>query len=335
MASPDRLSLEPLTEHEVPAVCALLATQDNRLYVADSRLRRPRLTVELDAVVREYVQADTFLFRDEGGMLLAAAVPDVWQIDPASETLGFFRSRTGVVRLLALPDPATPQGTRIIETLLEALEAWWLAHKVEGKYINWPAVDGRMGDILIAHRFARDVTGALRQLASGPPPQALPDLIVRRARAEDEEALVALHLEELRFHEAYTPHVRVVPATETAFTERLQRVWRGEPVEDGASLIMVAERHGDLLGFTENWLSSMGGNWFPVGRYGYLNSVGVRTDARGEGIGRLLASATLQALATYDIDAYTLYFAYNNPLSSRFWPRMGFRPLADSYKHHY
>lgn len=67
--------------------------------------------------------------------------------------------------------------------------------------------------------------------------------------------MVTLHLEEIRFHEAHTPHSRVVPAIEPAFRQRLARVWRGERVEEGAPLLLVAEQAGQVIGFTENWLS--------------------------------------------------------------------------------
>lgn len=158
------------------------------------------------------------------------------------------------------------------------------------------------------------------------------DFTIRSAQPEDEEILVALHLEEVRFHEAHTPYSRVVPAIEPTFRQRLAQMWRGEPVEEDAPLLLVAEQDNQVVGFSENWLSELKGGWFPDGRYAYLNSVRVSETARGQGIGSLLVTHTLRALAQYDIVGFYLYYVLTNPLSSHFWPKMGFRPLLVTYK---
>jgi ribosomal protein S18 acetylase RimI-like enzyme len=335
MAGPTRISLRSLAEKDTQAMSALLAAQDARLHELDRRLRLPRSGADWTENLREHRAAEALVVEDARGRLRAVAVPAIWELSPDSETMGFYRPRTGVARVLALPDPAEADSVSLVDLLLDALERWWREHKAGGAYLNWPSADGLMGGRLIARGFDRDITAAIRPLDTLPPAIAPAGVVVRLARPEDEEVLVRLHLEEIRFHEAYSPHIRVVPGMEIAFRERLNHIWCGESVADGASLVLVASRNGEMLGFTENWLSSMPGGWFRTGGYGYLNSVGVRADARGQGIGRLLAAVTCAALSQYEIEAYTLYFAYNNPLSSRFWPRLGFRPLVDSYKRHY
>lgn len=58
-----------------------------------------------------------------------------------------------------------------------------------------------------------------------------------------------------------------------------------------------------------------------------------RQDARLHELdGRLLVGHTLHTLAAHDIVGFYLYYVLTNPLSSRFWPKMGFRPLLVTYK---
>jgi ribosomal protein S18 acetylase RimI-like enzyme len=217
----------------------------------------------------------------------------------------------------------------ITHALLDAVEAWWQQQAVDGTLITWPAVDGWLAVLLTQRGYVADSAAAVRPLDPLMLLPAAAGFTIRQAQPEDEEILVALHLEEIRFHEAHTPYSRVVPAIEPAFRQRLARV---ERVEDGAPLLLVAEQAGQVVGFTENWLSEMKGSWFPNGRYAYLNSVGVSEAARGQGIGRLLVAHTLHALAQYDIAGFYLYYVLTNPVSSHFWPKMGFRPLLSTYK---
>ena len=91
----------------------------------------------------------------------------------------------------------------------------------------------------------------------------------------------------------------------------------------------VLERGGEVLGMVESMLRVLPDDgvpgMLPPGRYAYLNSVGVRADARGRGLGRALAAAA--AAAHGELDGSTLWFALYNPISSRVWPHLGWRPL--------
>jgi GNAT superfamily N-acetyltransferase len=326
-----RPEMRPFAAQDITTVVDLMQRQDNRLHGLDGRLRSPRSAEQIEAFVAEKVPTQSLVAVDQQGIVRGLAVPGVWEVAEDDEMRGFFLPRNGTVGL-TLPHPDEPEATAVTHTLLDAVETWWQEQAVDGSLITWPAADGWLAGLLKERGYVADSAAAIRPLEPMIPLPEVAGVAVRQAQPEDEETLVALHLEEIRFHEAHTPYSRVVPAIEPAFRQRLARVWRDERVEEGAALLLVAEQAGQVVGFTENWLSEMKGSWFADGRYAYLNSVGVSEAARGQGIGRLLVAHTLHTLAHYDIAGFYLYYVFTNPISSYFWPKMGFQPLLATYK---
>lgn len=325
------IEIRPFAAQDITTVVDLMQRQDNRLHGLDGRLRSPRSAEQIEAFVAEQVPTQSLVAADQQGIVRGLAIPDVWEIGEDDEMRGFFLPRNGTVGL-TLPHPDEPDATAVAHTLLDAVETWWQEQAVDGTLITWPAADGWLAGLLKARGYVADSAAAIRPLEPILPMSEASGFTIRHAQPEDEETLVTLHLEEIRFHEAHTPYSRVVPAIEPAFRQRLARTWRGERVEDGAPLLLVAEQAGQVVGFTENWLTEMKGSWFADGRYAYLNSVGVCEAARGQGIGRLLVAHTLQSLTEYNIVGYYLYYVLTNPISSHFWSKMGFRPLLNTYK---
>lgn len=325
------IEIRPFTPQDSAAAVDLMQRQDIQLCGLDGRLRLPRSAAQIGEFVAEKVSAQSLVAVDQQGLVCGLAVPGVWEVAEDDEMRGFFLPRNGTVGL-TLPNPDEPGATAVAQTLLDAVETWWREQAVDGSLVTWPTADGWLADLLMQRGYVADSAAAVRPLESLPPLPETAVTTIRPAQPDEEETLVTLHLEEIRFHEAHTPHSRVVPAIEPAFRQRLARVWRGERVEEGAPLLLVAEQAGQVIGFTENWLSEMKGSWFADGRYAYLNSVGVAEGARGLGIGRLLIAHTLHALAQYDIAGFYLYYVLTNPISSYFWPKMGFRPFLTMYK---
>ncbi len=56
-----------------------------------------------------------------------------------------------------------------------------------------------------------------------------------------------------------------------------------------------------------------------------------KLEQNNDTLGRLLVAHTLHALAQYEVVGFYLYYVLTNPLSNRFWPKMGFRPLLVTY----
>ncbi len=68
------------------------------------------------------------------------------------------------------------------------------------------------------------------------------------------------------------------------------------------------------------------------GRRGILRHLVVRTDFRGQGLGRRLVRCSLDALAAAGIRKCNLFVMDHNLAGRRFWEHLGFRQLADDYR---
>lgn len=326
----DGISIRRFVSEDSDKLIRLMQLQDERLHQLDGRLRATRSRETIQAFVAQKVTDDALVAVDVDGDVRAFALPGVWEVAEEDEMSGFFWPRNGRVTL-TLPHPNDLEATQITESLLDAVEKWWQVQAVDGTLVSWPVADTWLMDLLSKRGYVWDSAAALRPLDSMLPIENTA-ISIRPAEPKDEEALVTMHLEEIGFHEAYTPYTRVVPAIEPAFRQRLARVWRNESATEGTPIMLVAEKEGRVVGFSENWLSDLADSWFPEGRYGYLNSVGVTASMRGQGVGRLLVAHTLQAFAKYNVAGYYLYYILPNPISSYFWPKMGFRPFLATFK---
>jgi GNAT superfamily N-acetyltransferase len=160
-------------------------------------------------------------------------------------------------------------------------------------------------------------------------------LQVRQARPTDEDALVALNGDNVAHDASYSPFIKVVPTLEPALRAQLGRRWAGGSIEDGVPLVLVVEHEGMLVGMAQTYLEMAPGFGVPFslprGRYVYLHEVIARPEWRGKGVGRLLVEGVEDAYAALGVIGYTLYFSPFNPLSSTFWPHLGFRPVLTTY----
>lgn len=325
------------TDKDIGAVIDLMLAQDERIFALDPRVRKPRTAEQALAYIAEHrAEGQPIVARDHAGRVRGYACATLRETPDDSFMLSFLTSRSGGVRSLTLPSPTAPDAVAVAEALLAGLHEQWQAMNAGGAFLVWPTCDPWTDPLIHAAGFMVDNHVAVRDLGPLPPSRRpVPSgYTTRLARPADEDTLVALNLEEFTFHLPYTPFFRVVPALETAYRDGLAQLWRGESPDAGAPLVVVVEHAGEVVAMTENYVqpSPLSDNYFAPKRYGYLNSVGVREDQRGQGIGRLLVDATLAAFAPYHVEAFYLIFIPRNPLASRFWPHLGFQPVLTRYQ---
>jgi GNAT superfamily N-acetyltransferase len=332
----------PAMHENVGAIRELLMAQQRRWHALDERLdaalSEDKLVASL-GLVEAAAGLQPLMVLDAHGRVRGYACVDVWDIAPESGMLAFFTQRNGTTATLALPDPADADALLVTDALLTALERQWRDLRTLGDIFRWPCRDLWMEDLLQVHGFLVDSDLATRTTAPLLPSlrPALSHVHTRLARADDEDALVALLTEELLFHEPHTPFVRMSPVVARDFRERLQPLWAGDSPAEGAPLVVVVERDGAPIAMSENALAVLDGenypHFLPHGRYGYFDNVSVSQNFRGEGVGRLLVQANIDAFAPYAVDGYYLWYNPANPLSRPFWLHMGFQPFWRTYQH--
>jgi GNAT superfamily N-acetyltransferase len=318
------------TDRQIDRFATAYAAQSERLHQLDNRLRLFKQEAvshqirELQAQQREFLHIDDFE---------AAAAPMIVEYPPDSGLLALFPQRSGMTSLVTLPSPDTGNAAH---ALIEALEDYWRKEGATGGLISWPTSDLWVEPVLHQHGFHTYSVLALRgpdELVAAS--HALPpDMTIRAAQPADEDTLVELIVEQVAFHTAYTPFDRVVPGTAADARSRLQQLWSGA---EGASIVFAAVIDDRVVGMIECSVSDMTGmfSYLPPATYGYINIAAVAEAQRGKGIGHYLLVAAMQALKSQGIEAFYLYYVPDNPLSSRFWQRKGFRPLLTTYQKRY
>jgi GNAT superfamily N-acetyltransferase len=339
MSAP-QLTVGPLTDTDLPAVIELTIAQEERWYESDRRLEqphdRPEIASRLAALRQEEPQAAFLAARDAAGRPRGYSQPALFELPPDSDLLAYFRSRNGTCERLVLPAPDEDDMPVVLAALIDALAARWQQHTL-ADMITWPSVDAWLSPLLKAQGF--EAAHVLNHRPAGPlvvsTHPAATGLRVRQARPSDEDDLVALNRANVAHDASYSPYIRVVPTLGPALRAQLGRVWAGGSVEDGVPLVLVVEHGGTLLGMAQTYLETAPGfgvsGSLPRGRYTYLHEVIVRPEWRGKGVGRLLVQGVMDAYAALDVTGYTLYFSPFNPLSSTFWPHLGFQPVLTTY----
>ena len=277
---------------------------------------------------------------DANGRVRGYARAGVWELAETSMLRAFLSARNGVARVLALPNPAEADARAVAMALLAALSDGWRGSATTGDLIRWPSADPWLEPLLAEQGFRLDSVCATRSLQPFTEDVRAPSsgFTVRPAQSEDEEVLVRLLEEELRYHEHYTPFVRSSPAVLEAFRRKLARLWTGVSISEGAPLLLVVEQAGEIVAMAENTLLVLGPDdqpgFTPSGHYGCIDNVSVREALRGQGIGRLLVQAVFDAFAAtgLSLDGYLLWYNPDNPQAGRFWLHMGFVPLWTTYQ---
>jgi GNAT superfamily N-acetyltransferase len=288
---------------DVAAVTALMAAAADRVAALDPRVRPARAPGEGPGLVAV----------DPAGAVRGHVrpVPQELAADDAARSYSPDRS-------VGWADTAA-DGPAAVLAMAGAIRAAGPGAEADG--LLWPAADEPTATWWSAAGLTPAGGYALRP--PGPLPGPLPaGVTARPARPDEEAAVLALHREAVEFQAAASPYVRVLPSGPIGFADRLR---------SGRSTSTVLAAGDRLLGVCEWWRLDGEGPPVPPGRYAYLNSVAVTGAARGRGLGRALVSAALAA-AGPDLDGSTLWFSPANPIASRVWPHLGWRPLWTAWE---
>jgi ribosomal protein S18 acetylase RimI-like enzyme len=148
-----------------------------------------------------------------------------------------------------------------------------------------------------------------------------PAVHIRPAAPKDVPTIGRLGALLVREHHDFDPQ-RFIAAT--AQTEKGYGSFLGTQLEEQNIVILVAERDGDVIGYTYSGVE--GTDYMSLrGPAGVMYDIVVDPDHRQQGIGRMLVDATLEALKKKGAPRVVLSTAERNAAAQRLFDRAGFR----------
>jgi GNAT superfamily N-acetyltransferase len=181
-----------------------------------------------------------------------------------------------------------------------------------------PATAPELVDVWFRLAFGCQAVWAVREVAPEPPVDF--GGTIRPATAEDTEAIIDFD-EILYAHQERTPSFSELkaPSREQIGAE-VAEIW-----DDDTYLPFVAERNGSLAGIIGLYRRPAGELRVPEGNIDLAFAV-TRDEARGSGVGLALTAYAMTWAHEHGFRSMTVDWRSVNLLSSRFWPRRGFRP---------
>jgi ribosomal protein S18 acetylase RimI-like enzyme len=150
---------------------------------------------------------------------------------------------------------------------------------------------------------------------------SVPAILIRPAAPADLEAIGRLGAILVRTHHDFDPDrfIAATPRTEHSYSSFL-----GMQLNKPNIIILVAERDGEVVGYT--YAGVEGNDYMSLrGPAGVLHDIVVDSAHRGQGVGRVLLDATLEALKTKGVPRVVLSTAERNESAQRLFASAGFR----------
>ena len=272
----------------------------------------------------------------EEGRILGLAIPEVIAYPDGSDMPTYYPFRKGRSKALVLCGRDVHESHNTLSALIQAMDLYWENNSATGAEIIWPTDDFSIDGTLKKHHFGIDGFLAFRELkARKPVSSSDPCVCIRHARKRDEASIVDLYMEVIDVHVAHSPFARHIPAAEPRFRERLRAILGDGEASDRTSFVLVAEVKREVVAMAECWISTVSPHQdfpFKPGRYGYVNSLGVRGKVRRGGIGKILDAAVTAEFSAQNLNGSYLWYSARNPSARRFWPCVGYRPVWVAYQ---
>ena len=306
-------SFEPLAEEHLDGAATLLAARH-----AAARRAEPALDPRYEEPDLARAEIAPLLARDGASGVVALHDGEV-----AGYVLGVPLHEMWGPNMWVEPAGHAVSTPELVRDLYGAAAAAWVAEGRTSHYAVVPATDPELVDAWFRLGFGHQHVHAIGEPLDEAP--ALPEgIVVRRAQREDIEALVRLDMS-LGEHQVRSPvFSQVAPAS---FEETLAE-WN-EDFDDPTYTTFVAERDGVVVGSAVGCAieaSSMHRSLALPAGAGFLGFAAVLPEHRGLGLGRILGEAILGWAKETGYPAVVTDWRMTNLLSSRTWPRLGFRP---------
>jgi ribosomal protein S18 acetylase RimI-like enzyme len=210
----------------------------------------------------------------------------------------------------------------LVRDLYAAAGAKWHEEGRDRQYVLVPATDHDLVDAWFRLSFGAQHAAGIQETperTNGAPP----GVVVRRARADDADAVVRLDFE-LPRHQERSPVFGPGP-TWTEDESREEFLADVDDAEQGILVAEVDEHVVSLLNMVPIEKSSQHTGLAQVENAAFLGFAATLPEARGSGAGLALTNAGLDWAREQGYPVVVVDWRETNLLASRFWPRRGFR----------
>ena len=266
--------------------------------------------------------------REELGALLradgASGVAGLVDGDVAGFVVGTPRDESWGPNMWVEPAGHGATEAELVRDLYAAAAERWVADGLTLHYAMVPASDRALVDAWFRLGFGHQQVYAIREAPPAMERAEARGLVVRLARRDDLDALARLDVA-LPAHQALSPVFsrRALPTVEEARTEY------EADFDDPRFTTFVVERDGEVIGSAIACAIELSSDHkslaLPPGA-GFLGFASVMPEARGLGAGRVLGEEVLAWARETGREWVVTDWRMTNLLSSRAWPRLGFRP---------
>jgi GNAT superfamily N-acetyltransferase len=308
-------TIQPFAAHHVEDAALLLAARHRA-----QRLVEPGLDPRYEAEVDARAEIEALLGRD--GASGAAAVAGGRLV---GFLLGVPREASWGPNVWVEPAGHAVARAELVRDLYAVAAERWVGDGRTSHYAVVPATDPALVDAWFRLGFGHQHVHAIRE---APSPDACadvpPGLTLRLARRADVDELARLDVV-LPAHQALAPVFSRLPVP-TVEDVRAELV---ADFDDPRFTTFVVERDGDVIGSAiacDLAVSSGHTSLALVPGAGFLGFAAVLPEARGVGAGRVLGEAVLGWARDTGRTWVVTDWRMTNLLSSRAWPRLGFRP---------
>jgi GNAT superfamily N-acetyltransferase len=318
VAPRDGLEFRPFAIELIDDAARLLAARHR-----SQRLQEPGLSPAFEAVGACRAEIEALVARDDASGVLAVRDDAV-----AGYLIGTPRATTtwGPNMWVEAAGHAVAEGEQeLVRDLYGFAAAGWVADGRTSHSAIVPATDPALVDAWFRVGFGQQHVHAIREV---PPAdealRALEGMVIRRAGRDDIPALAALELA-LPEHQTRSPvFSRLDPPTIETTTSEWEAAF-----DDPRFHTFVAEHDGRVVGSAVGCSIEESSEHKSLTRppdAAFLGFAAVFPDARGLGAGRALGEAVLLWARDGGYATVVTDWRQTNLLSSRTWPRLGFRP---------
>lgn len=229
-------------------------------------------------------------------------------------------------RIETLVAAAGRRGTGVGRALLEFALDWCAERAADEVVLDVLAADSAAVRRYEQHGFHRALTAYFKPADTPGAAQRPAPGTVRRAGAADEAAVLRMWNAVRRFHRELEPHwprrwANPPPDILSWLAQALQAYWQ----DTERKVIFVYDTGHELVGFIRVALMD---SWLCPGQ---VESLYVRDDYRGQGVGQALMAQALAWCAAHEAAEVGLHVSASNAGAARLYARLGFRPVLHTY----